>query len=117
MRDFRKLKVWKKAHALTLEIYRLTKHFPKEEIYGITGQLRRASSSIEFNLAEGCGRNSDKELSRFSAISMGSASELECGLLLAFDLDYLNKPDYENLNNRTIEVKKMLSRFIVSLRN
>ena len=89
MRDFKKLKVWHKAHELTLDVYKVTCDFPKEEIYGITSQLRRASCSIEFNLAEGCGRESEKELGRFSTISMGSASELECELLLSFDLDYL----------------------------
>ena len=117
MRDFKKLKVWHKAHELTLDIYRVTKNFPKEEIYGITSQMRRASSSIEFNIAEGCGRESEKELGRFLIISMGSASELECEILLSFDLDYLEKDDYKKLEQKTIEVKKMLSSFIVRLRN
>ena len=116
MRDFKKLKVWHKAHELTLDVYRVTRDFPKEEIYGITSQMRRASSSIEFNLAEGCGRESEKELGRFATISMGSASELECELLLSFDLGYLEKVDYKRLEQKTIEVKKMLSSFIVKLR-
>ena len=109
MRDFKKLKVWHKAHELTLDVYRVTRDFPKEEMYGITSQLRRASSSIEFNLAEGCGRESEKELKRFAIISMGSASELECELLLSFDLKYIGNIDYKRLEQKTIEVKKMLS--------
>ncbi len=117
MRDFKKLKVWHKAHELTLDVYRVTRDFPKEEMYGITSQLRRASSSIEFNLAEGCGRESEKELKRFAIISMGSASELECELLLSFDLNYIGNIDYKRLEQKTIEVKKMLSSFIVKLRN
>ncbi|RLC56067.1 MAG: diversity-generating retroelement protein bAvd family protein [Candidatus Cloacimonadota bacterium] len=116
MRDFKKLKIWHKAHKLTLDIYRVTRDFPKEEIYGITSQMRRASSSIEFNLAEGCGRESEKELGRFAIISMGSTSELECELLLSFDLGYLGKVDYKRLEQKTIEVKKKLSSFIVKLR-
>ncbi|HPR18066.1 MAG TPA: four helix bundle protein [Candidatus Cloacimonadota bacterium] len=117
MRDFKKLKIWQKAHELTLDIYRITRNFPPEEIYGLTGQLRRASSSIEFNLAEGCGRDSEKELSRFSSISMGSASEVENELLLSLDLEYLSETDYTRLYEKTIEVKKMLSSFIISLKN
>ncbi|MEA2097176.1 MAG: four helix bundle protein [Candidatus Cloacimonadota bacterium] len=116
MRDFKKLKVWQKAHELTLDVYKVTRDFPKEELFGITSQMRRASSSIEFNLAEGCGRESEKELGRFLIISMGSASELECELLLSFDLSYLEKVDYKRLKQKTIEVKKMLSSFIVKLR-
>ena len=116
MRDFKKLKVWHKAHELTIDIYRVTKGFPKEETYGISSQMRRASSSIEFNIAEGCGRESEKELSRFLTISMGSASELECEIPLSFDLGYLEKADYRRLEQKTIEVKKMLSSFIVKLR-
>lgn len=117
MRDFRKLKVWQKVHDLTLDIYKVTQTFPKEEIFGLTNQIRRASSSIEFNIAEGCGRNSENELSRFCSISMGSASELQNGLILVFDLHYLCESDYRSLYDKTIEVKKMLSSFIVSLRD
>ncbi|MCK4312605.1 MAG: four helix bundle protein [Candidatus Cloacimonetes bacterium] len=117
MRDFRKLNVWKKAHELTLEIYQVTRKFPKEELYGITNQIRRAAFSVPNNIAEGCGRSSEKELQRFSIIAMGSASEVEYLLLLSFDLKYLLKAEYQKLDEKTIEVKKMLSRFIVSLRS
>ena len=86
MKDFHDLKVWQKAHALTLTVYRITADFPRQEQYGLTSQLRRASSSIPANLAEGCGRNSDAEFIRFCTIAAGSASELEYHLLLAHDL-------------------------------
>lgn len=82
MKDFRKLQVWEKAHYLTWDVYRVTQHFPKAELYGLTGQMRRAASSIPTNIAKGCGRGSDSELARFSQIAMGSASELEYLLVL-----------------------------------
>lgn len=115
MRDFRKIKVWEKSHYLVLEIYEITKDFPKDEIFGITNQIRRAVVSIPNNLAEGCGRNSEKELKQFSVISMGSASEVEYLLFLSFELKYLSKENYDFLNDRIIEIKKMLAGFIVSL--
>src|SRR5208337_5141929 len=92
MRDFRQLKVWEKAHALTLGIYRTTATFPREEIYGISSQMRRCSSSVAANIAEGCGRPGNAEFARFLGMAMGSASELEYFVLLARDLKYL-RPD------------------------
>jgi four helix bundle protein len=77
MEDFKDLKVWAKAHQLTLAIYRRTRVFPKEEMYGLTSQLRRAAASIGANIAEGCGRRLDGEMKRFLQIARGSASELE----------------------------------------
>ena len=76
------LRVWQEAHTLTLSLYRLTKSFPKDELYGLTSQIRSSCISIEANLAEGCGRRSDAELGRFVQIAMGSASELACHLLV-----------------------------------
>ena len=109
MKDFRDLQVWHKAHQLTLRIYQLTARFPPEERYGLTTQLRRASSSIAANVAEGCGRNGDAELARFCSIAMGSASELEYHLLLAKDLKLLDAPDHTALADQTTEVKRMLT--------
>jgi four helix bundle protein len=76
MEDFKQLKVWTKAHDLTLAIYQCTRTFPREEIYGLTSQIRRASASIGANIAEGCGRRSDPEMKRFVQIARGSANEL-----------------------------------------
>ena len=109
MKDFRDLQVWHKAHELVLAVYRQTASFPREELYGLTSQLRRSSSSVAANLAEGCGRNGDAELARFCAIAMGSASELEYHLLLARDLNLLDATDHTALANQTIEVKRMLT--------
>jgi four helix bundle protein len=86
MQDFRKLAVWKRAHALTLKVYDVTSAFPREEGYGITSQLRRSMSSVPANIAEGCGRGGNAELARLLQIAIASASEAEYHLLLARDL-------------------------------
>lgn len=116
MQNFRDLKVWQKAHALTLDIYKATRNFPREELYGLTSQLRRAASSIPANIAEGCGRNTGSELRRFLEISMGSASEVEYHLLLARDLGMLPTEQHRQLNDRTCEIKRMLAAFINKLK-
>ena len=117
MRDFRELKVWEKSHKLTLRTYEATSSFPRQEMYGLTAQLRRCSASIPANIAEGCGRSGDAELSRFMLISMGSASELEYHLLLARYLNYLDSQQHKDLSQRTQQVKRMLSTFITKLRH
>jgi four helix bundle protein len=115
MKDFRKLKVWEKAHQLALAVYKVTKSFPKEELYGLTSQIRRASMSIPTNIAEGCGQNTDAPLARFLQIAMGSASETEYQLLLARDLEFLSN-EYQQLHNDVTEVKRMLTSFMQTLR-
>jgi four helix bundle protein len=109
------LKVWARAHQLTLAVYGVTKAFPKEESYGLTSQMRRASASIPANIAEGCGRGSSAELARFLQISIGSASELEYHLLLARDLAMLASPDYERHIGEVTQVRRMLTAFIRNL--
>ena len=116
MRDFRELKVWEKGHLLTLAAYRVTAGFPKDEMYGLTGQIRRSSSSIPANIAEGCGRNGQAELAGFLQIAMGSASELEYHLLLSRDLGFLTTEEHKQLNEDTTEVKRMLTSFIQTLK-
>ncbi len=115
MKDFHELKVWQKAHQLALAVYRFTASFPREELYGLTSQLRRSSSSIPANLAEGCGRNGDAEFARFCSIAAGSANELEYHLLLAKDLELMKLPEYEQLVQRTTEVKRMLAALLQKL--
>ena len=117
MRDFREYKVWEKSHALTLAVYKATATFPKEELFGLISQIRRAGSSIPANIAEGCGRSGNAEFARFLQIAMGSASELEYHLLLAHDLKFLNTLDYENLTTQTCEVKRMLSSLLQKVRH
>ena len=109
MKDFHELKVWQKAHQLTLAVYQITATFPREERYGLTSQLRRCSSSIPANLAEGCGRNGDAEFARFCSIAMGSASELEYHLLLAKDLKLIKPQDHAELSQKATELKRMLT--------
>ena len=117
MRDFRELKVWQKAHELTLAVYKATACFPKVELYGLTAQMRRASVSISANISEGAGKNSRADFARFLQISLGSASEVEYELLLARDLGYLDRVGYEKLAEQTVEVKRMLTGFIQYLNN
>jgi four helix bundle protein len=109
VQDFKKLRVWQKAHNLTLAVYRATSTFPRDESFGLTRQLRRCSGSIGANIAEGCGRNGAPELARFLAIAMGSASELEYHLLLARDLHFLNDESYGELSQGVTDVKRMLA--------
>jgi four helix bundle protein len=90
MRDFRKYEVWQLSHSLVLDIYSISKNFPKEEQFNITSQLRRACASIPTNISEGCGRNSDKEFNQFLNIALGSASETEYLIILSQDLNLLN---------------------------
>ena len=90
MGDYRDLSVWKRAHALALAIYRSTRSFPDSERYGLVAQLRRAAVSVVSNMAEGSGRQSDRELARFLRIARGSVCEIQCQLLLSRDLGYLH---------------------------
>ena len=112
MRDFHKLDVWQKSHQFALALYRATRTFPKEELYGLTSQMRRAVLSIPANIAEGCGRNGDAEFTRFLHIAFGSASEMEFFLIVSRDLGYLSEDAYAELDGQVVEVKKMLAALI-----
>ena len=116
MKDFRDVKVWQKSHQLTLSAYRATSTFPRDELYGLTSQIRRSCASIPANIAEGCGRSGDKDFARFLQIAMGSASELEYHVLLARDLNLLDTRVYEGLAEGVAEVKRMLASFIRKLK-
>jgi len=115
MKDFKDLRVWQKSHALTLAIYRVTQRFPKEEMYGLTSQIRRAAVSVAANIAEGCGRRSDREFRRFLQIARGSASELEYHLLLARDLRFPSAQEYTSVQAAVAEVQRMLTALVKSL--
>lgn len=108
MDNFRNLIVWKRAVELATDVYRKTVNFPKFELYGLTSQIRRAAVSISSNIAEGAGRRSKKEFANFLGISYGSACELETQFLIARNLEYLNKDDFEILFNELNEIQKML---------
>lgn len=112
MKDFRTLTVWERAHELALLVYRETKTFPKEEMFGLTSQIRRAASSVSANIAEGCGRATDADFSRFLQIAFGSLSELDCHLILARDLELLAGERYDLLYAKVLESRRMLSGLI-----
>jgi four helix bundle protein len=109
VKDFRDLKVWERAHQLTLETYRATAHFPREELYGLTSQMRRCSISIGANIAEGCGKRGNNEFHRFLQIASGSASELDYHLLLAKDLGFLPAAEHQGLAKALSELRRMLT--------
>ena len=117
MRNFRDLQVWEKAHKLTLAIYRGTCDFPKEERFGLTSQIRRSAGSIAATLAEGCGRRSDGEMTRFIQIPMGSGAERSYHLLLARDLGFLRNTEYSSLNSDLGEVMRMPSSLSQKIKN
>jgi four helix bundle protein len=104
MTDFKQLKVWQKAHDVTLAIYRVTGDFPRSEIYGLSSQMRRCAISIGSNIAEGRGRDRDPEFARFIGIAYGSACELEYQLLVAKDLGYVSMQDYTELTGSLAEI-------------
>ncbi|MEJ1971243.1 MAG: four helix bundle protein [Lacunisphaera sp.] len=116
MKDFREIFVWQRSHALTLEIYRLTQLFPKEEMFSLTSQMRRAASSIPANIAEGCGRDGDPELKRFMNISLGSACELDYFLLPSGDRGYISREEAVKLAAEILEIRRMLGAFIQKLK-
>ncbi len=109
MKDFKDLNVWEKSHALALAVYKATRSFPKEELYTLTSQLRRAAGSVPANISEGCGRGGDPEFGRFLQVAMGSASELEYHLLLAHGLHYLSDEAFNQLTRNVVEGKRMLA--------
>lgn len=109
MQDFTKLKVWQKAHNFTVNLYKITRDFPSEEKFGLTNQIRRATVSIESNISEGCGRNGDKEFSRFLDIAQGSAYEVKCQILIARDLEYLDSNKSQLLTDKIDEVSRMIN--------
>ena len=108
MRDFKKYDVWQLSHLLTLEIYKLTSLFPKEEMYGLTSQIRRATSSIPTNISEGCGRNSDKEFNQFLNIALGSANETEYLIILSKDLNYISEEQFSDLDFKINTIKSKI---------
>ena len=107
--------MWKKAHELTLKIYEITKDFPKDEMFGLTSQMRRASTSIPCNIVEGKARGSSKDFKRFLLIARGSLEELKYQILLSKDLKYINEEKYQEVLNITKEVGRLLNGLMVSL--
>ena len=112
MKDFKELRVWSKAHELTVLVYKLTRAFPRDEVYGLTSQVRRSAAAGGANIAEGCGRHSDGEMTRFLQIARGSASETEYHLLLAKDLGFLQETDFQVAEQAVVVVQRMLTALV-----
>jgi four helix bundle protein len=112
MKDYREMKIWQRSHAFTISVYRATKGFPRDELFALTSQMRRACTSIPANIAEGCGRDGDAELKRYLTIALGSAYELDYYLLLARELSYLDEPAGQPLAAKIMEIGRMLGSFI-----
>lgn len=116
MHNFKELKIWKKSREMTKKVYFLTRSFPEEERFGIISQIRRAAISIPSNIAEGSGRNSDKDFRRFLSISLPSAYELETQIIISNDLKFLTDKDYLELSENLKEIQKMIFGFRKSLK-
>jgi four helix bundle protein len=108
MRDFKKYDIWQLSHIITLEVYKITFNFAKEELYGLTSQLRRAVASIPTNISEGCGRYSDKEFNQFLNIALGSANETEYLLILSKDLKYISEDLFSDLESKINTIKSKI---------
>jgi len=117
LKSFKELKVWQKSYKLCLHIYKVTKLFPKDEMYGLTSQIRRSAVSIPSNIAEGYGRKTTLEYVRFLYIAYGSVCELETQTMLSGDLDYVGKSRLQKLRAEIGDVERMLKALIKSLEN
>jgi four helix bundle protein len=115
MSDYRSLIVWQRAHRLTLRVYGISKAFPPDERYGLTSQLRRAMASVPANIAEGLGRDSNRETVRYCRIAQGSLNEVEYHFLLARDLGYIDAPEFRDAVDELSQIRRMLTKFIQSL--
>ena len=117
MRDFKKLDIWTLAHDLTLEIYKASATFPREEMFGLTSQIRRSVASIPTNIAEGCGRNGKTDTAHFIQIAIGSLCETEYHIILAHDLKYISESNYINFIDKLNSLRRMMITFNNLLRN
>ncbi len=117
MKSFMDLNAWKEGHKLVLEIYKLSKEFPKEEVFALVSQIRRAVVSITSNLAEGFSRNSYKEKSQFYSIALGSLTEIQSQLFIAKDINYISKEKFDSITAQTIIVSKLINGLIKSTRS
>ena len=117
IKSFTDLNAWKEGHKLVLMIYDITKQFPKEEMFGLVSQIRRCAVSITSNIAEGFSRLSYKEKARFYSISLGSTTELQNQLLIAKDVNYITKEQFQNIAKQSIKVHKITNGLIKSSKN
>lgn len=116
LRSFKDLKVWQEAHSLTITIYEVTKPFPKEEVFGLTNQIRRAAVSIPSNIAEGFNRISQKEKVQFYSIALGSLAEVQSQIMVAHDVGYLNSSFFAKIEGQITVVQKLLNALVRKIR-
>ena len=112
IKNFTDLRVWKEAHSLVLLIYKITKKFPKDEVFGLISQLRRAAVSVTSNIAEGFSRQSYAEKVQFYSLALGSLTEVQSQLFIARDVGHINKLLFNEISEQTIDVHKLLNAFI-----
>jgi four helix bundle protein len=115
MSTFRNLLIWQKSMTLVTEIYQLTKSFPKEEIYGLTSQIRRSSISIPSNIAEGYGRNGNKDYLKFLNIAIASLYEIQTQIEISYNLKYINEIQFNKIFEESREIERMMSSFITKI--
>ena len=112
MKTFRDLLIWQKAMELVTKCYKITRQLPKEELFGLTSQVRRCSISIPSNIAEGFGRGTNKDYHRFLTIAMGSLFEFQTQIEIAYNLDYISVDEFNSIHEDSRELERMLSAFI-----
>lgn len=117
MKTFRDLLIWQKSMSLVTEIYHLTNSFPKEEIYGLSSQIRRSAISIPSNIAEGYGRDGNSDYLRFLNISISSLFEIQTQLEISYNLKYINQIQFNKTNGESREIERMLSAFIRKIKD
>lgn len=115
--SFKDLKIWQKSRFLVAEAYKLTQIFPKEELFGLSSQIRRAAVSVSSNIAEGCGRDTEPQLAQFLDISMGSLCELETQFIIAYDLNFIKEEQLNHIINLIIELQLMMQSFKIKVRS
>jgi four helix bundle protein len=116
MRDFTKLEIWQRSHQLTVKIYLLSKSFPKDEMFGLTSQMRRSASSVPTNIAEGCGRSTNPQTRNFFDIALGSLSELQYQIMLCKDLNFIPESFAAELLAEANEIRRMIYAYIQKLK-
>ena len=117
MQDFRKLRVWHAAKALGLEVYRATRSYPPEELYGLVSQMRRSARSVSGNIAEACGFESGKETARLLRSSIASSGELWSDLIFSHELGYLQDPEFLSIQSDLVSLRRQLIRLHQRVRN
>lgn len=117
MKDYERFEVWQVSHALTLKVYRVTNSFPRDELFGLTSQMRRAAVSIPANIAEGCGRDTDADFKRFLDIAYGSAAEVDYCVILSRELSYIDAAATTELRANLQSIRRMLAALIKKLKS